>query len=147
MAVGFFQLAGEKEAWDFADYLTISAAMNGITKDNKPPLFVPVNKCSYQDLGIEPGGTTKMFPSEQSTIDFVKKYNVTFYCVELGDDFYLQGNAQTDYTWSLQILFSRWCAADSAVDPETGNCLQYETEKEELDRKLSNYQLITMQNS
>ena len=108
--MGFFHLGGEKEALDFADYLSISAVMAGITKDNKPSRSVPVNKCSYQDLGIEPGGTTKMFPSEQNTIDFIKKYDVTFYCLELGDDFYLQGNAQTDYTWSLEIYFSRWCA-------------------------------------
>ena len=77
----------------------------------------------------------------------IKKSKVTFYCLELDDEFFMQGNSQTDYNWYLTIRFSRWCDPNDSYDDKTGTCPKYETEKEELDKKLKNFQLLTMQNS
>ena len=61
--MGFYQHSGEDLGWKFNDYLKINADLWGFTKDDKEFKNVPVNECSYQDVGIEPGGTTKMFPT------------------------------------------------------------------------------------
>ena len=51
-----------------------------------------VRECSYQDVGVESGGTTKMFPTDESTKAMIKNSKIKFYCLDLDDDFDLFGN-------------------------------------------------------
>ena len=68
--------SSENPGVSLSEFLRLDAFLYGYTQDNREAKMVNVRECPYQDVGVEPGGTTKMMPTAESTIEMIKNSRV-----------------------------------------------------------------------